>query len=88
MCVPERTLQDRVTGHLDNDDMYLTFATHVLYTHITPCAVQFCNKNGQVHLLHQGCLITLLITLLRAAWIQCTIRCLTQDTTPPKSRMD
>ena len=29
MCVPERTLQDRVTGHHDNDDMYMTFATHV-----------------------------------------------------------
>ena len=29
MCVPERTLQDQVTGHHDNDDMYMTFATHV-----------------------------------------------------------
>jgi hypothetical protein len=37
MCVPERTLQDRVTGHHDNDDtltesMYMTFATHVFNT--------------------------------------------------------
>ena len=30
MCVPERTLQDQVTGHHDNDDMYMTFATHVI----------------------------------------------------------
>ena len=29
VCVPERTLQNRVTGHHDNDDMYMTFATHV-----------------------------------------------------------
>ena len=32
MCVPERTLQNRVTGH----HMYMTFATHVFntYTHV------------------------------------------------------
>ena len=37
MCVPERTLQDRVTGHHDNDDMYMTLATHVFNTwHMLP----------------------------------------------------
>jgi hypothetical protein len=34
MCVPEGTLQDRVTGHHDNDDMYMTFATHVFNTSV------------------------------------------------------
>ena len=31
MCVPERTLQNRVKGHHDND-MYMTVATHVFNT--------------------------------------------------------
>jgi hypothetical protein len=45
MCVLERTLQDRVTGHHDNDDMYMTFATHVFNTQtLTLVCPGFCTS--------------------------------------------
>jgi hypothetical protein len=47
MCVPERTLQDQVTGHHDNDDMYMTFATHVFNSRLAEGTMPHMAYNQQ-----------------------------------------